>query len=535
MKDINSIFMNPKVVRAIHQIVVRNEQMIDEASVLNSFYDDNLIEKLDNINNQIIQGRRGTGKTHLLRVLACTFSRPLEHAIYIDCKKFGDTGILDAEGDSIGQKATEFFQHFVKYISDDLSKYFSEERFEYINNQTQKVVKNNLEDLLKNCTNHKQIDKEITQEVEDSQLGSYQVEGSVGLVNLLFGGKNTSEKGNKIKRATKYKEKDVIIFPNISQNIDNITKLTNTRIYLLVDEWSSLPLSIQPFFAEFLKRCFMSCQYVTVKIAVTYRTKLSYRLNDKYIGLERSAEIPVAIDLDQQLLFDKKPRRVIRFMSKLLIKHVNMMAGEDILSLDNLSSGFEEKRGFIVLVRASEGNARDFINILERCISNISFLDEERKEKIKFNDIIEAAHDWFNEDKCVDVAEMQLQQFDKLFRYIVDQKRTRGAFIYERQLTNSSIIKLLDARFIHLVSRGHTIRYMPKGKAALIILDYGSYCDILKHGESLDLFNDDSWEKMCRHRESVTVAHNYWPYDGERSVVSCFVDIDDNEVFGESF
>ena len=149
MKDINSIFMNPKVVRAIHQIVVRNEQMIDEASVLNSFYDDNLIEKLDNINNQNIQGRRGTGKTHLLRVLACTFSRPLEHAIYIDCKKFGDTGILDAEGDSIGQKATEFFQHFVKYISDDLSKYFSEERFEYINNQTQKVVKNNLEDLFK--------------------------------------------------------------------------------------------------------------------------------------------------------------------------------------------------------------------------------------------------------------------------------------------------------------------------------------------------------------------------------------------------
>lgn len=538
-RENQSVFANPEIARAIHQIVVRNEQMVDEKSVLSSFYDDNMLERLDNVNNQIIQGRRGTGKTHLLRVLACTLCRSMEYAIYIDCKKFGDTGILDVKEENIKQKSTDLFRHFIKCFLDNVTEYYDTRNFEFTSEQVQKEVSAGLKNIAKACEDQKQITKEVVQESEDSQKDSRDIEGSIKiekLIGLFSSCKNSFEKGKKVKKSMTYQEQDVITFPSISKNIDNITKVTQTRIYLLIDEWSSIPILLQPIFAEFLKRCFMCCQYITVKIAVTYQTRLSYKFEDNsYIGLERSTEISGAIDLDQQLMFDKKPKRVIRFMTELLIRHVNVMAGKQVLSTENLYEGFEEDRGFIVLVRASEGNARDFINILGKCLANMSFSDEERKERIKIDDIIEAAHTWFHEDKCCGISELQLKQFNELYRYIVLQKRTRGAFIYENQLLNHDIIKLLDARFIHLVSRGHTIRYMPKENLALIILDYGSYCNELRLGMCLDLFNDDSWEKLCRYPKGIKAEQNYWPYDRDRSVVSCFIDVEDNRIFSQDF
>jgi hypothetical protein len=52
---------------------------------------------------------------------------------------------------------------------------------------------------------------------------------------------------------------------------------------VLIDEWSSLPLAIQPYLAEFLKRGLLPLTIVTLKIgALEYRCRFSDQRDSEY-------------------------------------------------------------------------------------------------------------------------------------------------------------------------------------------------------------------------------------------------------------
>lgn len=63
-----SILENQIIKEAIHGIALRIEQE-DPAEAKESFYDCNVISHFMNANHQILQGRRGSGKTHILVAL----------------------------------------------------------------------------------------------------------------------------------------------------------------------------------------------------------------------------------------------------------------------------------------------------------------------------------------------------------------------------------------------------------------------------------------------------------------------------------
>ena len=52
---------------AISRIQNRSEKQKDIDKLINTFVDSGIIGQLNNTNNQIFFGRRGTGKTHVLR------------------------------------------------------------------------------------------------------------------------------------------------------------------------------------------------------------------------------------------------------------------------------------------------------------------------------------------------------------------------------------------------------------------------------------------------------------------------------------
>ena len=84
------------------------------------------------------------------------------------------------------------------------------------------------------------------------------------------------------EETTKYQitEQDKIIFPALSSNIAKILRGCGSVLYLLIDEWSSLPLDIQPFLAEFFKRTLLTLPEVIVKIAsLEYRS--AFRLDSE--------------------------------------------------------------------------------------------------------------------------------------------------------------------------------------------------------------------------------------------------------------
>lgn len=76
--------------KAASQLQTRAERLPeDPITLIDSFVDFGIIEQVQNNKNQIIYGRRGTGKTHLLRALATPIARAKGLHCYIDCRTLG--------------------------------------------------------------------------------------------------------------------------------------------------------------------------------------------------------------------------------------------------------------------------------------------------------------------------------------------------------------------------------------------------------------------------------------------------------------
>ncbi len=52
---------------AVSKMILRSEKETDPQKLVFSFVDAGILEQINNLNNQIIYGRRGTGKTHILK------------------------------------------------------------------------------------------------------------------------------------------------------------------------------------------------------------------------------------------------------------------------------------------------------------------------------------------------------------------------------------------------------------------------------------------------------------------------------------
>ena len=110
------------------------------------------------------------------------------------------------------------------------------------------------------------------------------------------------------------------------------------RVWLIIDEWNSVPVVLQPYLGEMLRRLFFNIPKVTVRIAaIPQRTE--WRTSPtpgSYVGVEVGAEIFPILDLDEFALFLdnidglEDERRAFHFYGSLLLKHLNgVLAGEN--------------------------------------------------------------------------------------------------------------------------------------------------------------------------------------------------------------
>jgi len=78
--------------QAVAAIPQRSERQQDLQKLVGSFVDVGILPQIGNVNNQIIYGRRGTGKTHILRVLASDLKKnTAQIGLYIDARMLGST------------------------------------------------------------------------------------------------------------------------------------------------------------------------------------------------------------------------------------------------------------------------------------------------------------------------------------------------------------------------------------------------------------------------------------------------------------
>jgi len=100
-----------KAVTAIHK---RAEKQLDWDKLLDTYAHTDLDYRASTRDSQLVLGRRGTGKTHVFRVLQETLGVKGEVTLYIDCRTLGSGLFISTEKPE--QTATKYFRSLLNEI-----------------------------------------------------------------------------------------------------------------------------------------------------------------------------------------------------------------------------------------------------------------------------------------------------------------------------------------------------------------------------------------------------------------------------------
>lgn len=509
---------DPQLMAATSKIVQRSERQEDVQKVLGTYVDVGLLPQLENRNHQIFYGRRGTGKTHVMKVLESRLGEdPRNTVSYIDCRTLGSSEQFSDLDIPVPRRCLSLFRDILLEMYHKLLEHIIEQPNENSNRALEEVemlanlVTEPLETLRK---------QSVVTEAEDAKSKNIGGEAGVSLssddinasANLSAEGQHSESK----KETTEYDvhQTEKIVFPELHRALVSVLELADTSLYILLDEWSSLPMDIQPYLAEFLKRGVLPVNEATLKIsALEYRCNFSIRYEDRFWGFELGADIATAPDLDDYFVFDRNPEQVTDIYSDVLLKHLNAELPENYLrdnhavstSRQIASRLFTERGTCSELARASEGVVRDFINIFTK-----AYFNAQRRGRVSIDrqSILQSAQQWFEQDKAQHLDE----HLQSVLRRIVDEvigKRRARSFMLPRDLENHPTIqRMFDARILHLMQRGYADKDNPGVRYNIYAIDYGTYVDLLGTSKQPEL-------DLVGNREGADFVV---PFDDKRSI-----------------
>ncbi|ELS9243396.1 hypothetical protein R6I31_000062 [Vibrio cholerae] len=446
--------------------------------------------------NQIIYGRRGTGKTHLLRYLKNDIQNQGILTVSLDMRTMGSTGGMYSDANlSLSERAS-------RLLSDTLCEVREQILDESYNNDKcdLSVLVPLLDSFVEEATN---LTVQGQFEIETSFSNSFSQDSTSGLNATLsttpkLGASYSDRTQENCSDSSTTRESGKrtlrIHFGALSKILTRIVKnLPEKCLYLLIDEWSEIPLDLQPYLADMLRRIVFSIPSVTVKIAaITHRSNFrSCNDSGEFVGLEVASDASTSINLDQFMVFDSDSQKSVQFFKNLIYKHVQASDKCGVVP-DNvesfISQVFTNKPALEEFTRASEGVPRDAIHI----ISQASLYADGRK--IGVTGIRNAARHWYTTSKSKDINSRK--EAVKLLEWIVSaviaDKKTR-AFLVQSDTDDALIDFLFDARVIHLIKQGVSVSTIQSQKFNLYSLDYGCYAHLINtKDEPKGLLCDDS-------------------------------------------
>lgn len=510
------MIQDSKIQAAVSRIMQRSERQTDIGKLVSTYVDVGLLPQLHNRNHQIFYGRRGTGKTHVLKVLETEFQKNKSlTVVYVDCRTLGSTTQFCDASLPMGRRCLALFRDFLLAIHHSLLEHIVEvpndnatQAFEAADQLSTLIT----EPLTTLKANRMEVEAERTR---TSGRGANVNAGISGGVPGLSLAANVSEgDSSKDSRNTEYlvESEDKIIFPELHRHLRCVLDLAKTNLVVLVDEWSSLPADVQPYLAEFLKRGILPLSEATLKVsALEYRCRFVEGSSDNYVGFELGADIATAPDLDDYFVYDRNPQHITDVYADVLYRHLTSELDEGYLIGHGVSSGkqlasrlFTERATCGELARSCEGVVRDLINIFTK-----AFFDAHRRGRstIDKQAVLDSARQWFEQDK----AQYLDEELQTILRRIVDDvigKRKARSFLLPRELERNPIVqRLFDARVIHHMQRGYADKDNPGVRYNIYSIDYGAYVDLIGTTKEPEL------DLVERAEPDVVV-----PFDDKRSI-----------------
>jgi hypothetical protein len=446
-----------------------------------------LFSVLSIADHQVIFGRRGTGKTHALAYLADRREKSGDAAIFVDLRNVGSNGGLYADGTvALSERATRLLVDTFGAIHDSLTEFCVTHAETFNLAETGPA----LDTLAAAITDVKVVG---SIEEEHSEKLSAEHRGITGIeLDIKAGGGFKAEARAESTNArntssTVKRSGNEILYVNFGATgaafRGVVEKLGGHRVWILLDEWGSVPLALQPYLADLIRRSLLPVIGVTVKIAaIEHRSAFRQKLGSgDYIGIELGADVSADINLDDFMVFDNDADRATDFFRDLIGRHVeaaasNMPWANEIPKGPEaiIQGAFTEKRAMEEFVRACEGVPRDAINILslaaQRALS----------QAISVAHVRVAARNWFQRDKekAVSADDQAHKLLQSIIREVIGDRRAR-AFLLRSDVMNETIESLYDARVLHVLKRGISTHDQPGVRFDVFKLDYGCYVDLI--------------------------------------------------------
>lgn len=480
------ILKKPKPVPAVEllqQISKRAEHLTPDEQA-KSFVAIRRIEgALKSRDSRIIFGRRGTGKTHILSYVASAVDASGDVSILIDLRTLGSNGsIYSNQNLSEADRATHLMRDLISALHEKLTDKYTQPQshfkgrgldvaVEKLADAVKTVIVSEVREIRDFAAKRSDSSSDLSSHLNISAIDA---QGGVkfGLANSQGSEQQT---GVTVTGGTKLS----INLGDTAKIIADICERFTGRIWLLLDEWSSLPLELQPYLADFVRRALLPVQKFTVHIAaIEYRSQFRIDHGTTRIGLELGSDISADINLDDYFIYDVDPATAVEFFKKLLFSHLQAFSKDFGLVEKNseqvISSIFSQDRVFAELVRASEGVARDFINILQLAAMRSD------QAKLSMNEVRSASKDWFERDKQrnLDINRRAQSLLEWIRDKVIYGKKAR-AFLLRTDSNDESIDFLFDERMLHIAKRSYSAQGEPGVRYKVWKVDYGCYVDLI--------------------------------------------------------
>lgn len=487
-----------KVKKSINKLanVIRAERS-DSESYYKIYADKSILDRLVNRNNQIIYGRRGTGKTHLLFALQeLIFSNNSgndikEFPIYFDLRKF--LPLLTSSSSVSLENAILIFQTIInetveeliknfKYIFDisDISSptLFEQVRLEKIKEQLQKL---NIE------FNGREFKR-----LGSIAFSKEEVRNIATSLNISQEPSLSFDLDSGTKKSFSQESILYVSFSEISKSLTELSSLfNNVRVTCLLDEWSEIPLNLQPYVAELLKRVFIASNYTLKIAAIPYRSKFRDTIHDDIkIGLEEGGDI-FPISIDNRFIFEVDKNGTRNFYNEILINHMKQIDSEIFEDVDEnrFVNYFFANQALSEILIASAGIPRDFMNLFILAYNNRTNLTQ----RIILKNIRNSTTQWYTSDKKeeIDKDPTTRHLFEELVNQVILVKKKTHFLLPQKYSENSYVKKLIDLRVLHLRQKGISHRHITNKTYDVYSIDYGSYTSLAITKSSLNTdFNE---------------------------------------------
>lgn len=409
---------------AFLRIAKRAERQEDDV-LTKTFVDfGSVLTVISAVDHQLIYGRRGTGKTHLLTVLRQHRKAKGEIVVQLDMRNLGSAGGIYSDGTiPLQQRATRLLIDVMAAIHERLYE---------------QAIENDA--LINLGVTGAFLDELFAAHSAVKVVGSVTIEAHT--VNETAGGaearlgfsanlspsiagefkKSTTEKDAiSAKRTVAGQEMSRVNFGNVGNALRKVTEsLPQGKLWILLDEWSEVPLDLQPYLADLLRRAVLPTKGITVKIAaIEQRTRLLIPdMSIGNVGLEIGADLSASVNLDDYMVFDNDEQKAVRFFKSLVLKHVQAALENDGVQrpeneAELIAQGFTQSNAFDEVVRACEGVPRDAIHILSHAAQSAG------DATISVNQVRAAAQQWYLASK--DAAVNAHEQARVLLQWTVDK------------------------------------------------------------------------------------------------------------------